>query len=138
MSEKQSATETQKQYFIGLVTMMSMSAMQQLGKIKNPGTGKIETNLEAAQANIDMIDMLAAKTKGNVDEEETRLLKDTLSALKLNYVETAETQKNRAPEKADEKQQKQEKEEPAAQPDKEIPKAPAANNKDPKFHKSYE
>ncbi len=137
MSEQQSATELQKQYFISLITMMSVSAMQQLGKLKNPATGKADINLDAARATIDIIDTLEAKTRGNLDAEEAKLLKDTISALKLNYVETVEIEKKKAPEKADEKQQKQD--EPAAQKAQEPKKSPGAeDHRDPKFHKSYE
>ena len=68
--------------------MLAMSAIQQMGKLVDPGTGKAEINLEAAKATIDMLDMLEARTRGNLDAEETRLLKDTLMSLKMNYVET--------------------------------------------------
>ncbi len=139
MNEKQSATELQKQYFISLVTMMSMSTMQQLGKIKNPATGKAEVNREAAQATIDMLDMLEAKTKGNLDNEEAKLLKDTLSALKLNYVETMEMEKKKAPEiDTEEKPKKEKEEQPFQQPRKEASTPTDEKHKNPKFHKSYE
>ena len=68
--------------------MLAMSAIQQMGKLVDPSTGKTAINLEAAQATIDMLDMLEIKTRGNLDAEETRLLKDTLMSLKMNYVES--------------------------------------------------
>lgn len=80
-----------KAMFMQLVIMLSSSAMQHLGKIINPMTGKTELNLEAAQATIDMVEMIEAKTKGNLDRDEERLLKNTITSLKLNYVETAAT-----------------------------------------------
>ncbi len=88
--------------FVNMVSMLTMSAMHQLGKIINPATGKAETSLEGAQATIDMLDMLSAKTRGNLDEEEGKMLADTLTMLKLNYVETskmapADGQKTRQP-----------------------------------------
>jgi polyhydroxyalkanoate synthesis regulator phasin len=88
MSENSSSAEMNKYLFVNLVTMLSMSAMQQLGKLVNPAAGKAEINLDAAQATIDTLDMLAAKTSGNLDKDEARLMKDTLSTLKLNFVET--------------------------------------------------
>ncbi len=51
-------------------------------------TNKIEKNLPAAQSTIDMLDMLSAKTQGNLAENEAKLLKSILAELKLNYVET--------------------------------------------------
>ncbi|MDO9543406.1 MAG: DUF1844 domain-containing protein, partial [Kiritimatiellia bacterium] len=88
MTENNVNKDINKYLFINLVTMLSMSAMQQLGKIINPGAGKAEINLDAAQATIDTLDMLSAKTLGNLDNDEARLMKDTLSTLKMNFVET--------------------------------------------------
>ena len=134
--------DKKKLLFTHLITMLSMSAMQQMGKLKNPVSGKIELQLQAAQITIDLLDMLEEKTKGNLDQEEARLLKDTISSLKLNYVETEEASKS-------------EKTEEAASPKTEEKKEPASESKSPKankeqakekkseptehkFHKSYE
>jgi len=95
--------EMHKAMFMQLVIMLSSSAMQHLGKIINPMTGKTELNLEAAQATIDMVEMIEAKTKGNLDRDEERLLKNTITTLKLNYVETAAAP---APEVKDDKDSK--------------------------------
>ena len=91
--------------FQGLVISLAAATMQHLGKTMSPVTNKIEKNLEAAQATIDMLDMLAAKTKGNLDDKESKLLKGVLAELKLNYVETmndkpAETAPEKKPEQA--------------------------------------
>lgn len=82
-----------KSLFINLVVMFATSTMQQLGKIINPVTGKTEINIESAQMTIDMLDMLEAKTRGNLDADEARIIKDSLASLKMNFVETAETAK---------------------------------------------
>ena len=82
------AEQPNSELFQGLVVSLAAATMQHLGKTLNPATKKIEKNLEAAQATIDMLDMLEAKTKGNLSEAEARLLKGLLSELKLNYVET--------------------------------------------------
>ena len=74
--------------FQGLVISLATATMQHLGKTLNPLTNKIEKNLAAAQSTIDMLDMLEAKTKGNLSDAEARLLKSLLAELKLNYVET--------------------------------------------------
>lgn len=81
--------ELNKALFINLVMSMTAAAMQQLGKLVNPMTGKTETNLEAAQQTIDVIEMLSAKTKGNLDKDESRYLQQTLTQLRINYVETS-------------------------------------------------
>ena len=94
MDSNNSNADTNKYLFINMVTMLSITAMQQLGKLISPAVGKTKVNLEAAQATIDTLDMLSARTKGNLDNDEERLLKDTLSTLKMNYVETAAEMKN--------------------------------------------
>ena len=95
-------SEEQKMLFINLVIMLGSSTMQSLGKIVNPATQKAEINLESAQAMIDLLDMLEAKTRNNLDAEESRFLKATLADLKLNYVECssgAAAPQNEAPQK---------------------------------------
>lgn len=91
--------------FQGLVISLAAATMQHLGKTLSPVTNKIEKNLPAAQSTIDMLDMLEAKTKGNLAENEAKLLKSVLAELKLNYVETlnekpAETAPGQKPEQA--------------------------------------
>lgn len=82
-----SESEKESALFLGLVMMFHTAAMQHLGKIKNPLTDKIERNLEQAQFAIDILDALAAKTKGNLSDEENRFLTGTVKELKLNYVD---------------------------------------------------
>jgi hypothetical protein len=77
-----------EEMFQGLVISLAAATMQHLGKTLNPATHKIEKNLQAAQATIDMLDMLEAKTQGNRNDAESKLLKGVLAELKMNYVET--------------------------------------------------
>jgi hypothetical protein len=131
MPEANPTNEMHKALFMELTLMLSSSAMQQLGKIINPLTGKTEVNLDAAQATIDMLEMIEAKTRGNLDRDETRLLANTLTSLRMNYVETAASQP--AAPKAGEA-----KPEPAAG---NAPADPAGAEpqpeKEPKFRKTY-
>ena len=86
--------------FQGLVISLAAATMQHLGKTLNPVTNKIEKNLDAASSTIDMLDMLEAKTKGNLSDAESKLLKGVLAELKMNYVETMnEKPSESAPEK---------------------------------------
>lgn len=64
-----------------------MQAMMQLGKLTNPVTNKTETEIEAAQVTIDMLDMLKSKSKGNLGDDESKFLDHVISDLKLNFVE---------------------------------------------------
>jgi hypothetical protein len=83
----------QQALFIGLITMLSQGGMQHLGKIADPATGKVEKNLEAAKATIDLIIMLKNKTKGNLSSEEEKFLNNILGNLQLNYVEEVQDTK---------------------------------------------
>ena len=74
-------------YLFQLILSLQVAAMQQMGKIMNPVSGKIERNLEHAKASIDMIGMLADKTKGNLSDEEDKFLNNILHELRLNYVD---------------------------------------------------
>lgn len=128
MTENNTDKDTNKYLFINLVTMLSLSAMQQMGKIINPATGQAELSLAAAQATIDMLDMLAARTKGNLAADEEKLMRDTLAMLKMNFVETSAETKKPQSDKGPEAQSGSEKSEQ---------KSDAEPGKDPKFHKSY-
>ena len=90
------------QMFFSLIYSFQMQTMMHLGKIKNPVSDKIETDLQAAQATIDLIEMLSEKTKGNLAEEEKRFLDSALSDLKLNYVEESSKSAQPVEDKKDE------------------------------------
>lgn len=70
-----------------IVFMFQTAAMQQMGKLKNPLSDKIEINLEQAQMSIDILEMLHQKMKGNLSDTENRMFNDVLRELKLNYVD---------------------------------------------------
>ena len=73
--------------FSQLVLSFQASAMQQMGKIKNPFTDKVERNMSQAQITIDMVTMLQEKTQGNLSDEESRYLEHVLYELRMNYVD---------------------------------------------------
>jgi hypothetical protein len=73
--------------FVNLVMIFKSAAMQQMGKVVNPLTGKVERNLEQARFSIDTIAMLKDKTKGNLSEDLTKLLDSVLLELRMNFVE---------------------------------------------------
>ncbi|MEI6815396.1 MAG: DUF1844 domain-containing protein [Bacteroidota bacterium] len=81
--------EKNDQLFASLIYIFQATAMQGLGKIKNPVTDKIERNMEQAQQAIDMLEMIKDKTKGNLSSEMARLLDTFLNELRLNYIDEA-------------------------------------------------
>lgn len=82
-------TSNQEQEFLFMQTVMMFQgmALQNLGKVMNPMTNKVERNLDHAKNFIDLIGMLEAKTKGNLNANEKRLLDHVLFELRMNYVD---------------------------------------------------
>ncbi len=89
--------------FMLLVSQLSSSAWIQLGKLPDPVSGKPARNLEAASLTIDILDALADKSKGNLEQDSEKSLASTLSQLKLNYLDELKKPappKEESPEKA--------------------------------------
>ena len=77
--------------FAHLVMQQSNMAMMLLGKAAHPETGQLMRDIEAAKLFIDQLEMLEAKTKGNLSKEETALLKQSLMALRMAFVESVDS-----------------------------------------------
>jgi hypothetical protein len=75
--------------FSTLILSLSSSALVHLGEVPDPETGKPMENLVLAKHTIDILAMLAEKTKGNLSAEEANLLKDMLFELRMKYVQKA-------------------------------------------------
>jgi len=70
----------------GLISMLTTQALFALGLIQVKGEEDREPDLELARYNIDMLEAVEQKTKGNLTPEEQELLKNTLSDLRMGYV----------------------------------------------------
>ena len=86
--------EKKDQMFLELLYIFHASAMQAMGKIKNPITGNTEKNMDQARHAIEMLEMLKEKTNGNLNEELARALETFLSEMRLNFVEEMNKNKN--------------------------------------------
>lgn len=75
--------------FAGLISMLATQALFALGLLQVKGEEKPEPDLELARYNIDMLEMIEEKTKGNLTEEETEVLTNTLNQLRMGYVKVA-------------------------------------------------
>ena len=73
--------------FSTFVISLSTQALMHLGEIPSPLTGKVESDFAVAQQMIDILGMLKEKSRGNLDEQETRLMEDVLYDLRMRYVE---------------------------------------------------
>ncbi len=74
-------------HFMQLVMSMQAGAMQQMGKMASPISGKVERDLNMAKYSIDILGMIQTKTKGNLTDEEDKILGHVLYELRLNYVD---------------------------------------------------
>jgi hypothetical protein len=83
--------ELQSALFAQLVMQQSNLAMMLLGKVPHPESGQPMRDLEAAKLFIDQLEMLEAKTKGNLNKEEDALLKQSLMALRMAFVGAEES-----------------------------------------------
>ncbi len=77
------------QHLFQLVLSLQMAAMQNMGKIMSPVTGKIERNMEQARISIDLLNMFSEKTKGNLNNEEDKFLSNILHELRMNFTDEA-------------------------------------------------
>jgi hypothetical protein len=91
MAEVQKSTQSGElsQRFIEFVMMHAQNAALFLGQIPNPKTGEGEVNLELAKMFIDQLAMIQEKTRGNLTNEESTVLRNALSNLQMAYVEVA-------------------------------------------------
>jgi hypothetical protein len=77
--------------FATFVLSLFTSALVQMGVAREPGSDESapEPDLLLAQQTIDTLEMLEAKTRGNLDPEEAHLLENALYELRMRFVEAA-------------------------------------------------
>ena len=92
MKEELSRDEMLSVLFAEMVVQQTNMAMIFLGKTPHPQTGKSHRDLDAARLFIDQLEMLEVKTKGNLTKEEDTLLRQSLSHLRLSFVEAVNEQ----------------------------------------------
>jgi hypothetical protein len=92
--EKQAAPERPSERslppvdFRAFVISLGTSALYHMGMVPDPETGKpVEPNLPVARQTIDTVEMLQDKTQGNLSDEESALLKNLLTELRMRYLE---------------------------------------------------
>ena len=85
-SSKEKETEPFQVDFSTFIMSLTSSAFYHLGDMPDPSTGKKEVNLPAVQQSIDMLIMLREKTKGNLKEDEKKLLEQLVYELQVKYV----------------------------------------------------
>ncbi len=72
--------------FTMLINAMAQPALLYLGEIPHPATGQPTLDLEGARLQIDMLDLLRVKCRGNLTPQEDNLLESVLHQLRMRYV----------------------------------------------------
>ena len=73
--------------FETFVVSIHTSAMMYLGTLPNPIDGTKKKDLPLAKQNIDILEMLQDKTKGNLSNDEEKLLSAALYDVRMKYIE---------------------------------------------------
>jgi hypothetical protein len=89
--------------FVNFLTTLASQAAASLGAVPHPVTGQRQVDLESGRYWIDVLAMLQEKTKGNLHEQESRLLTGLLSDLRMQYVAIARMAEEKLKQKAAQK-----------------------------------
>lgn len=74
--------------FVGFILSLATTAAVHFGDIADPSTGQpSEPNLQAASQMIELIALMQEKTKGNLTDDEARLLEELLYELRMRFVQ---------------------------------------------------
>ncbi len=79
--------EEQQSLFSLFILSLGNAALVGLGLVPNPGTNTLSKDFESAHFNIELLDTLQKKTKGNLTSAEEEMLSNLLYDLRLKYVE---------------------------------------------------
>ena len=72
--------------FATFIFSLNHSVLVHLGVMEDPSTGKKVKNLPIAKQTIDILGMLEEKTRGNLDNDEEKMLKNILYDLRMIYI----------------------------------------------------
>ena len=75
--------------FVSYISGLVLAASVYLGDQADPVTGLKAVNLTSAGHAIDVLTMLEEKTRGNLTDDERRLLDGALYELRMKYVEAS-------------------------------------------------
>jgi hypothetical protein len=78
-----------KMDFSTFAISLGTSALYHMGVVKGPDGDEVgEKNLPFARQTIDTLEMIAEKTRGNLDRQEAKLLESLLFELRMRFVES--------------------------------------------------
>jgi hypothetical protein len=88
MAEVQTQTEAGEmtQIFVEFVMMQAQNAALCLGQITDPRVGQPQVNIPLAKMFIDQLSVIRAKTAGNLNTDEQKVIDSALEQLELAFV----------------------------------------------------
>ncbi len=86
MTEAPPPNDSFKMDFSGFILSLNTSALIHLGEIPDPQSRERMVNRPAVKHTIDILEILSEKTRGNLSEEENKLLEDVLYDLRLKFL----------------------------------------------------
>jgi hypothetical protein len=72
--------------FETLVSGLAMQSLMVMGAIPDPRSGHRFVDLDVAKHHIDSLMMLTDKTKGNLTDDENKMLEETIKQLQMQFV----------------------------------------------------
>ena len=72
--------------FSAFMLSIASSALVHLGELEHPEHANISENLALAKQSLDILGLLQEKTRGNLTDDETKLLEQLLYELRFKYV----------------------------------------------------
>ena len=95
-AERQKKTQTEQPAqlppadFAGLTSLLTTQAFFAMGIIRAEKDDERPPDLKLAKYNIDMLEVIQQKTQGNLTDDETKLLENTLHQLRMAFVKVSE------------------------------------------------
>jgi len=87
--DRQETREEPSVSFSSLIMSLAHQALLHLGLTESVHGGTRQVDKGAAKETIDILSMLEMKTRGNLDEEEERMIQEILHELRITYVRVA-------------------------------------------------
>lgn len=84
---KKETLKIPKASFSLFASSLVTQALISLGEVENPFSKRTEKNLDQAKFTIDTLQIIKDKTRGNLTEDEMRLLDTALYDLRMRYIE---------------------------------------------------
>jgi len=75
--------------FVQFVMVQAQNILYVLGRIPTPEGERLPPNLQAAKMMIDHLELIKAKTEGNLNSQESKILTEALQQVQLAFVEAS-------------------------------------------------